>query len=54
MLKSIDKQIDEQKRKMLYNSRTAANTSNGTGQKTCNFLMSMTKENNFMQGSECN
>ncbi len=55
MLKSIDKQIEDHKRKMLYNSRTAANTSKGVGQKTCNLLISLssmaTKEKKFMQGS---
>jgi hypothetical protein len=38
MLNSIDKQIEDQKRKVFYNLR---NVSNGAGQKTCNFTMSM-------------
>ena len=55
MLNSIDKQIEDQKRKVLY-SRNAGNGSNGNGQKLCSFTMSInslpTKENNFMQGAD--
>lgn len=41
MLNSIDKQIEDQKRKLFYNSKNAGNGSNGAGIKACSFTMSM-------------
>jgi hypothetical protein len=51
MLNSIDKHIEDQKRKILFNSKNIHQT-----QKTSAFNLSMTtlptKENNFMQPND--